>query len=365
MLKDKLAYKRAWRERRQSALPKIPCECSCGTLIPSLTLSGNPAHFVKGHHSRGKKTGQPARNRLGDRPLTSYERHRRYIKKKRASTGTKPCACGCGTLIPVLNALGKTAKYAINHAPGGVTTRFHVGQKPWNAGIACPSIAAAQRGKIVSLETRAKISTASLGKPAWNKGKPHPMRHQGNKTSYARGGFREDIGFYVRSSWEANYARLLKYLGKQFTYEPSCFVITLPDGSQRAYRPDFCIDDAEFIELRGRRFTEQHTERDDALLRAASSQLPLPLTVIRHAEYAALDAAYKFVIPYWEYGRGRFDCVRTPCLKCGGSMQGKQHTQKYCSYKCRPNNPFAGRTHSQESIQRGITTRRANHGGRY
>ena len=35
------------------AMPKIPCECGCGTMIPPITSGGRkPARFAKGHHAR-------------------------------------------------------------------------------------------------------------------------------------------------------------------------------------------------------------------------------------------------------------------------------------------------------------------------
>ena len=34
------------------AMPKIPCECGCGTMIPPITTAHVPARFAKNHHAR-------------------------------------------------------------------------------------------------------------------------------------------------------------------------------------------------------------------------------------------------------------------------------------------------------------------------
>lgn len=63
---------------------------------------------------------------------------------------------------------------------------------------------------------------------------------------FGKGGFREDIGFYVRSKWEANFARYLLHTKQEFQYEPDSFL--LPDG--RTYTPDFKVGDV-YYEIKG------------------------------------------------------------------------------------------------------------------
>lgn len=55
-------------------------------------------------------------------------------KAERLALPRAPCACGCGTLIPPVTALGKPARYAHGHNPSGETTRFAPGAAPWNKG---------------------------------------------------------------------------------------------------------------------------------------------------------------------------------------------------------------------------------------
>lgn len=67
-----------------------------------------------------------------------------------------------------------------------------------------------------------------------------------------RGGYREDIGTYVRSSWEANFARVLNHLGIRWEYEPQTFTVVL-DNQECTYTPDFYLPDSgRWVEVKGR-----------------------------------------------------------------------------------------------------------------
>ena len=84
---------------------------------------------------------------------------------------------------------------------------------------------------------------------------------RGGGYSRGAGGQREDLdGLYVRSSWEANYARYLNWLKKQkqiekWEYEPYTFVFEKIKRGTRAYTPDFKITYAngrhEWHEVKG------------------------------------------------------------------------------------------------------------------
>ena len=74
---------------------------------------------------------------------------------------------------------------------------------------------------------------------------------QENYYATYKAGFREDLGHYVRSSWEANIARILKFLDLEYKYEPKLFSIR--DGSvSKFYRPDFYIPIIDvYVEVKG------------------------------------------------------------------------------------------------------------------
>ena len=73
-------------------------------------------------------------------------------------------------------------------------------------------------------------------------GKPSALR-----AGIGKVGFREDIGHFVRSTWEANFARILKYKGRNYLYEPQTFLLTLDDDTEVSYTPDFMLEGDVYI----------------------------------------------------------------------------------------------------------------------
>jgi hypothetical protein len=84
-----------------------------------------------------------------------------------------------------------------------------------------------------SLETRKNMSLAAQAR----------LR---NKREFlytsAKGGFREDLGFYFRSAWEANFARILNLENKVWEYEKTTFQLT----ETMSYTPDFYCEGVIF-----------------------------------------------------------------------------------------------------------------------
>ena len=90
-----------------------------------------------------------------------------------------------------------------------------------------------------------------------------------NEQAKAKGGTRDDLGFYVRSKWEANYARYLKFLQaqgeiKSWKYEARTFEFPVKRGT-RFYTPDFEVvkpdDTVEYHEVKGYDYPEGKTAR--------------------------------------------------------------------------------------------------------
>lgn len=91
-----------------------------------------------------------------------------------------------------------------------------------------------------SLEARQRQSRMS--KDAWSRGV-----FRNAKVGRGKAGFREDIGHFVRSSWEANFARILTQLGQDYKYEPRTFVL-----DTYSYRPDFYVHSKNvYVEIKG------------------------------------------------------------------------------------------------------------------
>jgi hypothetical protein len=65
------------------------------------------------------------------------------------------------------------------------------------------------------------------------------------------GEYRNDLGIYVRSRWEANYLRVLNYLEKLWIYEPETFTMEI-DDRKITYTPDiFLPEENRYIEIKG------------------------------------------------------------------------------------------------------------------
>lgn len=116
------------------------------------------------------------------------------------------------------------------------------------------------------------------------------IRENNNHYERGNGGFREDLGHYVRSNWEANFARILKFQGKTYDYEPRSF--QLAEG--KTYTPDFLVDGI-FYEVKG-----YWTELAKQKLKSFKKQYPdVTVQIIEGAEYDDLRSQYRDKI-LWE-----------------------------------------------------------------
>jgi predicted nucleic acid-binding Zn ribbon protein len=110
-----------------------------------------------------------------------------------------------------------------------------------------------RRGTHATLEQREHLSKVRKER-GLAKGRNNPNYGKGCHHPTARGcaGVRLDLGYFVRSRAEANYARILVYEKIEYQYEPKCFPIVREDGREQTYTPDFyLVDKEEFIEVKG------------------------------------------------------------------------------------------------------------------
>lgn len=103
-------------------------------------------------------------------------------------------------------------------------------------------------------------------------------------------GYRKDIGITARSTWEANYARILNHKGKKWKYEPKRFILL--DGT--SYTPDFKIGKV-YYEVKGYVSDEWKEKRDK--FRAAHPGTRLK--VVGPKKYRRLERKYRW-LPHWE-----------------------------------------------------------------
>ena len=136
------------------------------------------------------------------------------------------------------------------------------------------------------------------------------MENRNSITNYSRAksGKRADLNnLYVRSSWEANYARYLNFLlehGKlyKWEYEPDVFDFEKIKRGIRSYTPDFKVwetseSEPYYVEIKGWMDDKSRTK----LKRMAKYYPNIKIKLIQQKEY---DEIKKNVAPFirnWEY----------------------------------------------------------------
>jgi len=124
--------------------------------------------------------------------------------------------------------------------------------------------------------------------------------------SHARGGKRDDLdGLYVRSSWEANWARYLNWLKDQgeiekWEYEPDTFWFDAIKRGNRSYTPDFKVRWAdgtvEYHEVKGYMDRASRTK----LNRMRKYYPNVMVKIIDKAAYYSVATDVRSFIPEWE-----------------------------------------------------------------
>lgn len=130
------------------------------------------------------------------------------------------------------------------------------------------------------------------------------MKNNTNIYSNAKRGVRDDLGYFVRSSWEANYARYLKWLVsknqiKGFEYEPDTFWFEEIKRGVRSYLPDFKVTNndgsIEYHEVKGYMDAKSKTK----LSRMKKYYPQVKLILIDQKAYEGIKKISK-MIPNWE-----------------------------------------------------------------
>lgn len=125
------------------------------------------------------------------------------------------------------------------------------------------------------------------------------------RTVKASGGKRPDLGIYVRSIWEANFARYLKYQQehgdiKAWSYEEEEFSFPVKRGT-RFYKPDFKVTNndgsTEYFEVKGYMDKKSATQ----LKRMALYYPDKKVTVVGEEFFRGLRRrGYHRVVSCWE-----------------------------------------------------------------
>ena len=202
---------------------------------------------------------------------------------------------------------------------------YESGGKPWNLGETKESSA------LLAL-TGEKISRSLAGKTNIDKFGPEraeeirlrmseAMRGEknhmfGRRPPHRKGGFRQDLGHYVRSNWEADFARVLIHNGLAYDYEPETFPVTLPDGRSTNYTPDFFVpSENTYYEIKG-----WLHDGDRLKMEEFQKQYPaIKLVIISTTKFAEFALKYRTLVA-WECPRipSGFDYVTVKAIKPAG-----------------------------------------------
>ena len=149
-----------------------------------------------------------------------------------------------------------------------------------------------------------------------------PTKRKGRSRS--SGGTRKDIGFFVRSKWEANYVRILRFLNMPFEYEQQEFRFPVRRGTM-TYLPDFYLSATDqFVEVKGHldqrskvqlsRFMQYYPDKAKRMLIVIRKQLDRKARLTKEAavllkigyeldqllEYEAWCREFSAILPNWE-----------------------------------------------------------------
>lgn len=114
--------------------------------------------------------------------------------------------------------------------------------------------------------------------------------HRHHHNGQSKDGFRPDLGHYVRSRWEANFARWLRLQGVPYVYEPRRF-----DLGSTTYLPDFETADV-FYEVKG----YMSDKAREKIERFRTLYPTKPLIVVGPDEYNEIRQQSECHIPEWE-----------------------------------------------------------------
>lgn len=126
-------------------------------------------------------------------------------------------------------------------------------------------------------------------------------------SNVARGGFRKDLGIYVRSKMEANILRYYKFIKVKYVYEPREFAFFKIKRGSRFYKPDMYLPEQDkLIEVKG-----FFTASDKTKIRRLKKYYP--------EEFAKLE----FIIPD-KYSRSKAngEMIKFLCADLGIDFNG-------------------------------------------
>lgn len=131
------------------------------------------------------------------------------------------------------------------------------------------------------------------------------------ESNTSRPKFRNDLQLILRSSWEANIARILNHLRVKWEYEKESFLLELDENLiPRSYLPDFFLNKNVIIEVKG--FWDERSLEKVALFKEKYREYKL--LIIDSDMYYTLDNIYSNIIPEWEQSPVKIKYEKVPMV---------------------------------------------------
>ena len=278
------------------------CLCKCG----GIAKPGK--RYIQGHNARGKAS--PMLGKFGkDNPTYKPEIH---------IMETRVCVCGCGGVFQCEKR--SKQRFVIGHwkrgkGNGNYNPELHIIE---TRVCECPNHETFECAKsskqrfIVGHNSKGKSnpfcskhhSEESKRKIRLNqhdvKGEKNPMfgRPAAKGAGTGKGGIRKDLNQFFRSTWEANYARVLNLLNIKWLYESKVFYFKDSKGELiDSYRPDFYLPETDgYVEVKG--YATPEFKKKWSLFR---EQYPdVKITLLDCKQYKKLESTYRSKIRNWE-----------------------------------------------------------------
>lgn len=203
-------------------------------------------------------------------------------KKKASETCKRHYAKKTGFVATCLERYGKENPFAVEEVQNKIQTRCLVeyGVPYWTQSL---------ESRKHTIRSNQKRETSASTR---EKHRLHALQQmEGGLKSRGNEGYRDDIpGVFFRSSWEANFARVLNYLGLAWEFEPVVFSL-----DQDVYIPDFKVKSV-FYEIKGW-FDETSKRKISKFLSAHPSE---NLVVIGPESYRNLKKSFCSKVQHWE-----------------------------------------------------------------
>jgi hypothetical protein len=271
------------------------------------------------YHNKSKPITQIVRDLESDIGLTtSHGRLREYmvalgitiLSRSEAQSGTRNPRYGrTGVLCPLFGRhLSEEAKTKLSMLRSGRSNPFfgktHTQENRFKMALATKGKTWEEMNGVERAEQRKKsLSERQKGERSNFYGKKGSASYTFGKTQYnntvvSHGGVRADIGYFVRSTWEANLARVFMYLGEPFQYEPERFTLEItpfyrevfPDQDKTTYLPDF--KNGHYYEVKGT-FDTTDGLKTMAKLLMFMEQYGAEIEIVDRPRYKLLEKEFK------------------------------------------------------------------------